>query len=217
TTVILVLLVSLTRVVFSMARDGLLPRPLASMSRYQVPTRATLLAGGAAVAVSQTIDVLTLKQLVVMGSLFSFLFVSATVLALRRSQPDLHRPFRVPAAPFTAVVTIVAVAWLMVNLKTETWGYFGIWMAAGLVLYLVYGLRKSQMKLLLDEPPPERPAVRLDAPPPGALLPAPTDDDPNRTATDPPMDVRPRTPAPETPYPTGRYTSERQPSGQFAA
>ncbi|WP_242614440.1 APC family permease [Actinomadura roseirufa] len=177
TTVILVVLISLTRVVFSMSRDGLLPRPIAGMSRYKVPSRATLVAGGAAVVMSQTIDVLTLEQMVVIGTLFAFLFVAASVLALRRDRPDLHRPFRVPAAPLTAVATIVATAWLMLNLKVQTWGYFTVWMAVGMVLYLIYGRRKSQMRLLLDAPAPERPvaAPMVAAPPPGggAFLAAP--------------------------------------------
>ncbi|MGP4025357.1 amino acid permease [Actinomadura sp. 3N407] len=238
TTVILVVLISLTRVIFSMSRDGLLPRPLASMSRYKVPSRATLLAGGAAVVTSQTIDVLTLEQLVVIGTLFAFLFVPAAVLALRHSQPDLHRPFRVPLAPLTALVTMFAVGWLMVNLKVQTWAYFGIWMVAGLLLYLIYGRRKSQMKLLLDEPPPERPvAARLAAPPPGGG-PFPGPPPPGGAGVAPyppggvpvgeypapgqpgtgswPGDMRPGPASPDSPYPTGRYSTGRQASGQFA-
>ncbi|WP_243717542.1 amino acid permease [Actinomadura sp. KC345] len=218
TTVILVVLISLTRVIFSMSRDGLLPRPLASMSRYRVPSRATLLAGGAAVVTSQTIDVLTLEQLVVMGTLFTFLFVPAAVLVMRQSQPDLHRPFRVPAAPLTAMLTMFAVGWLMVNLKVQTWGYFAIWMVAGLLLYLVYGRRKSQMKALLDEPPPERPvAARLTAPPPGGGPPG-GPPPPGPYGTGPwTVDARPGPVNPESPYPTGRYSAGRQPGGQFAA
>jgi APA family basic amino acid/polyamine antiporter len=240
TTVILVVMISLTRVVFSMARDGLLPRPLAAMSRYKVPSRATLLAGGAAVVMSQTFDVLTLEQLVVIGTLFAFLFVAAAVLALRHSQPDLHRPFRMPAAPLIVIATILAVGWLMLNLKVETWAYFAIWMAFGLVLYLVYGRRKSQMKLLLDEPPAPPVSARLGAaPPPGALPPEspgslppgvvpvggpvfgePAFGEPGLGDPVPyepggwPGERRPGTP--ESPYPTGRYSTGRQPGGQFA-
>ncbi|SNS14538.1 basic amino acid/polyamine antiporter, APA family [Actinomadura meyerae] len=226
TTVILVVTISLTRVVFSMARDGLLPRPLASMSRYKVPSRATLLAGGAAVVMSQTIDVLTLEQLVVIGTLFAFLFVAAAVLAMRHSQPDLHRPFRMPAAPLVVIATILAVGWLMLNLKVETWAYFAVWMAVGLVLYLLYGRRKSQMKLLLDAPPPDRPVAAAlgAAPPPGALPPGvvpaglaepvPYESGPYGA---PPYEPGARRPGmPETPYPTGRYPAARQPGGQFS-
>ncbi|URN00215.1 amino acid permease [Actinomadura madurae] len=231
TTVILVLMISLTRVVFSISRDGLLPRPLAAMSRYKVPSRATLLAGGAAVVMSQTIDVLTLEQLVVIGSLFAFLFVAAAVLALRRSRPDLHRPFRMPAAPLVVIVTIFAIGWLMLNLNVETWAYFAIWMIVGIGIYLVYGRRKSQMKLLLDAPPPARPvaAPMAPAPPPGAALP-PGAAPPPPGAVPGPWDVRPtpgqvgqgtwpgegRPGTPESPYPTGRYSAGRRPGGRFA-
>ncbi|WP_084219210.1 APC family permease [Spirillospora albida] len=205
TTVILVVLISLTRVVFSMSRDGLLPRPIAGMSRYRVPSRATLVAGGAAVVMSQTVDVLTLEQMVVIGTLFAFLFVAASVLALRRDQPDLHRPFRVPAAPLTAIVTILATGWLMLNLKVQTWGYFTIWMAAGLVVYLVYGRRRSELRALLEAPPPERPvaAPMAPAPPPGAV--------PFPGAWGAPPPDPHRVPPPDTPYPTGRYSSAPRP------
>ncbi|WP_268920501.1 APC family permease [Actinomadura soli] len=239
TTVILVLVISLTRVVFSMSRDGLLPRPLAHMSRrYKVPSRATLLSGGVALVISQTLDVLTLEQLVVIGTLFAFLFVPAAVVALRHTRPDLHRPFRVPLAPVTAVVTVVAVGWLMLNLKVQTWAYFGIWMVVGLLLYLAYGRRKSQMKLLLDEPPPERPAAaRLTAPPPGVpMLPAPPPPGAGQVSPYPPGGGRAGAPTgeypgqqtsggwpseqrpgpPESPYPTGRYSSGRHSTGQFS-
>ncbi len=234
TTVILVVMISLTRVVFSMARDGLLPRPLASMSRYKVPSRATLLAGGAAVVMSQTFDVLTLEQLVVIGTLFAFLFVAAAVLALRHSQPDLHRPFRIATAPLVVIATILAVGWLMLNLKVETWAYFAIWMAVGLVLYLVYGRRKSQMKLLLDEPPAPPVSARLGAaPPPGRSRPSPRQPAARGVPVGGPGlgepglgDPGPYEPGgwpgerrpgmPESPYPTGRYSTGRQPGGQFA-
>ncbi|GAA3983802.1 amino acid permease [Actinomadura viridis] len=167
TTVILVVLISLTRVLYSMGRDGLLPRGLAGMSRFKVPSRATLVAGTAAVVMSQTIDVFTLEQLVVIGTLFAFLFAPAAVLALRRERPDLHRPFRMPAAPLTAVATMLATGWLMLNLKVQTWGYFTVWMLAGLMIYLVYGRRRSEMRRLLDRPPPRRPvAAPMAAPPP---------------------------------------------------
>jgi basic amino acid/polyamine antiporter, APA family len=232
TTVILVVLISLTRVVFSMARDGLLPRPIAGMSRYRVPSRATLVAGGAAVVMSQSVNVLTLEQMVVIGTLFAFLFVSAGVLALRRDRPDLHRPFRVPAAPVTAVATMLATAWLMLNLKVQTWGYFLVWMAVGVVIYLAYGRRKSQMKLLLDAPPPGRPAAaRTAAPPPGvapfdgsaplagsASFAGPVQGGGFPAAPPGPYGSgpRPNVPAPESPYPTGRYSAGRRPSGRHA-
>ncbi|MDX6430706.1 MAG: basic amino acid/polyamine antiporter, family [Streptosporangiaceae bacterium] len=168
TTVILVVLISLTRVIFSMGRDGLLPVGFGEVSsRWRVPSRATLLAGGATVLMSQTVDVLTLEQMVVLGTLMAFLFVSAGVLALRRDRPDLQRPFRVPAAPLTPLLAIVATAWLMLNLKVETWEYFSIWMTAGIALYLAYGRRRSRLREFLATPrpaPASRPLPRPAAP-----------------------------------------------------
>ncbi|MBW8480749.1 APC family permease [Actinomadura parmotrematis] len=171
TSVVLVVLISLTRVVFSMSRDGLLPSALSGMSRFQAPSRATAVAGGAAVVMSQVLDVFTLQELVVVGTLFAFLFVAAAVPVLRRDRPDLHRPFRMPAATALSTLTLVAVGWLLLNLKVRTWACFGAWMAAGLAVYLLYGRRRSRMRALLDEPPPA--AVRLDAPPPAAPPPVP--------------------------------------------
>ncbi|WP_119729579.1 APC family permease [Thermomonospora amylolytica] len=155
TTVILVVLISMTRVVFSMARDGLLPRPLAAVSRYRTPSRATLVAGGAAIVLSQTVDVLTLEQLVVLGALFAFLAVSAAVPVLRRGRPDLERPFRVPGGLLVPLLAIAGVGWLMLNVQVRTWAYFALWMLAGLGLYLLFGRRNSGLR---DLPPPPLPA-----------------------------------------------------------
>ncbi|SEG58744.1 basic amino acid/polyamine antiporter, APA family [Thermomonospora echinospora] len=163
TTVILVLLVSLTRVVFSMARDGLLPSGLATIGRYQVPSRATLVAGGAAIVLSQTVNVLTLEQMVVIGTLFAFLAVSAAVPALRRARPDLERPFRVRGGLTVPLLAIVAIGWLMLNLQVRTWSYFGLWMLGGLLLYLAYGRRHSRLRQYHDRQPPAAPQP---APPP---------------------------------------------------
>lgn len=183
TTVMLALLISVTRVIFSMGRDGLLPSGLAVLSRFQVPSRATLVAGTAAILMSQILNVLTLEQLVVVGTLLAFLFVCASVLALRGSRPDLRRPFRVPAVPMTPVLAILATGWLMLNLKVRTWEYFGIWMAAGLLLYVVYGRRHSTLRAFLASPAPPpsmpiqpvqpSPAVYASPPPPPGQIPGP--------------------------------------------
>jgi basic amino acid/polyamine antiporter, APA family len=166
-------------VVFSMARDGLLPKGLAAVGRYQVPSRATLVAGGAAIVLSQTVNVLTLEQLVVIGTLFAFLAVSAAVPALRRARPDLERPFRVPGGFTVPLLAIMAIAWLMLHLQVRTWSYFGLWMLAGLLLYLAYGRRHSRLREHLSKQPAPSP---LSSPPP-----------PGRSPFDvPPVDPRAR-------------------------
>ncbi|GIH75349.1 APC family permease [Planobispora longispora] len=144
TTVVLVLLVGLTRVVFSMARDGLFPRPLAKINRsYHSPTTATLVIGGLAILLAEFVPVLTLEPLVVIGTLFAFIMVAAGVIRMRRTMPDLPRGFRTPLSPYVPIASILASLWLMVNLQVVTWLYFLAWMAFGLLVYLVYGRRKS--------------------------------------------------------------------------
>jgi APA family basic amino acid/polyamine antiporter len=155
TTVILVLIVGQTRVVFSMARDGLLPRRLSVISRaYHTPQRATLVIGAVAIVLAVFVPVLTMQELVVMGTLFAFLFVAAGVIVMRRTMPGLERGFRVPLSPLLPIASLVATLWLMVNLRLLTWAWFALWMAFGLVVYLVYGRRHS---LLAQggRPPPE--------------------------------------------------------------
>ncbi len=157
TTVILVLIVGQTRVLFSMARDGLIPRGLASVSRrYHTPSRVTLVIGLVAIVLAEFVPVLTLQELVVIGALFAFAFVAAGVIVMRRRMPHLERGFRVPLSPLVPALSLVATLWLMVNLRVLTWAWFTLWMAFGLLVYLVYGRRHS----LLARParPAEPPA-----------------------------------------------------------
>jgi APA family basic amino acid/polyamine antiporter len=89
----------------------------------------------------------------VIGTLFAFAFVSAGVMALRRSRPDLPRGFRVPGVPVTPLLAIGATGWLMLNLHLRTWVYFGGWMTFGLLVYLVYGRRHSRLRQALGGRP----------------------------------------------------------------
>jgi basic amino acid/polyamine antiporter, APA family len=77
------------------------------------------------------------------GTLFAFILVSAGVMVLRRTRPDLPRSFRVPALPVIGVAAILACLWLMLNLTILTWVRFFVWMLLGVVVYFVYGRRNS--------------------------------------------------------------------------
>ncbi|WP_431925412.1 APC family permease [Nonomuraea jabiensis] len=144
TTVILVLIVGQTRVLFSMARDGLIPRGLAAVSRkYHTPTRVTLVIGFVAIVLAEFVPVLTMQELVVIGTLFAFGFVAAGVIVMRRRMPYLERGFRVPLSPVLPGLSLVVTLWLMVNLQLLTWAWFALWMAFGLLVYLLYGRRHS--------------------------------------------------------------------------
>ncbi len=79
------------------------------------------------------------------GTLFAFVLVSAGVIVLRRVEPDRPRPFRAPWVPFTPIVSILACLYLMFQLPRLTWIRFGIWLALGMVVYFLYGMRHSRL------------------------------------------------------------------------
>lgn len=166
TTVVLVVLVGQTRVVFSMARDGLLPRALSRLSRWRSPSTATLVLGGFAMLLAETVPVLALEQLVVIGTMFAFLFVSAGVIVMNRTMPDLPRGFRAPLQPFVPALSVLATLWLMLNLELLTWLAFIVWMAAGLLIYFVYGRRHSMLAPGAYQPSRDRPPQPSGGPQP---------------------------------------------------
>ncbi|GAA2375376.1 amino acid permease [Nonomuraea africana] len=144
TTVILVLIAGQTRIMFAMARDGLLPRRLGTLSRrFHTPSTVTLVIGVVAILLAQLAPVLMLEQLVVLGTLFAFLMVSVGVVVLRHTMPTTPRGFTVPLSPLVPALSVLATLWLMINLRVQTWAGFAVWMVAGLLVYLAYGRRRS--------------------------------------------------------------------------
>ena len=143
TTVVMVLLLGGCRVLFAMARDGLLPRPLAKTGARGTPVRITVLVAVLVAVTAAAFPTDKLEEMVNVGTLFAFLLVSAGVLVLRRTRPDLPRGFRAPLVPLLPIASVGACIWLMVNLTVVTWVRFGIWMAIGIVIYLAYGRRNS--------------------------------------------------------------------------
>jgi APA family basic amino acid/polyamine antiporter len=77
------------------------------------------------------------------GTLFAFVLVSAGVIVLRRARPDLPRGFRAPWVPLLPIASVGACLWLMLNLTGVTWIRFGVWMVAGIAIYVGYGRRHS--------------------------------------------------------------------------
>src|SRR5271169_250010 len=143
TTVVMVLLLGGCRVLFAMARDGLLPRQLARTGSRGTPVRITVLVALLVGATASAFPADKLEEMVNVGTLFAFLLVSAGVLVLRRSRPDLPRGFRAPMVPLLPIASVCACVWLMVNLTVVTWIRFGVWMVVGIAIYLGYGRRKS--------------------------------------------------------------------------
>ncbi|MDQ1007675.1 APA family basic amino acid/polyamine antiporter [Streptomyces sp. V4I23] len=145
-TVSMILLLGQTRVFFAMSRDGLLPRFFSiTHPKYRTPYRATLLLGVVIAVIAGFTSLENLAELVNIGTLFAFVVVALGVIILRRTRPDLHRAFRTPWVPLIPILSIAASLWLMLNLPTETWIRFGIWMAVGIVVYFLYGRSRSRL------------------------------------------------------------------------
>jgi APA family basic amino acid/polyamine antiporter len=143
TTVVMVLLLGQCRVLFAMARDGLLPRTLAKTGSRGTPVRITVLVAVVVGATAAVFPISKLEEMVNVGTLFAFVLVSAGVMVLRRTRPDLPRGFRAPWVPLLPIASIAACVWLMLNLTALTWVRFAVWLAVGTLIYLGYGLRHS--------------------------------------------------------------------------
>jgi APA family basic amino acid/polyamine antiporter len=162
TTVVMVLMLGQTRVLFAMSRDGLLPRSLAKTGKHGTPTRVTLLVGVLIAAAAGFFPAGKLAEMVNVGTLFAFILVSAGVLVLRKTRPELPRGFRTPLVPLVPILAILACLWLMLNLTALTWVRFLVWMAIGVLVYFAYGRRHSVLGRRGDVAVTAEPVVKPD-------------------------------------------------------
>ena len=145
TTVVMVLMLGQSRVLFAMARDGLLPRGLSKTSKFGTPARIQIIVGAVVALVAAFFPINKLEEMVNVGTLFAFVVVAAGVLVLRRTRPDLERGFTVPWMPVIPILAIVSCVWLMLNLSALTWIRFVIWMAIGVAFYFLYSRNHSMV------------------------------------------------------------------------
>ncbi len=144
TTVVLVLLLGQSRIIFAMSRDGLLPTGMSRVSEKSgTPARITLGVGVVVALIAGFSEISVLEEMVNVGTLFAFVLVSVGVVVLRKTRPDLERSFKVPFMPVLPILSVIACLWLMINLTAITWVRFLIWMAIGVAVYYAYGRRNS--------------------------------------------------------------------------
>ena len=157
--VLLVFQMGQPRIFFSMARDGLLPPFMAKVHpKYRTPWVGTIITGTFVASIAAFANIAEVVDLTNIGTLFAFVLVSFGVIVLRRVEPNRPRPFRVPGAPYTPLISVVACFYLMWQLPTITWIRFGIWLALGLVIYFLYGYGHSVLRtgrrVVVDQLPP---------------------------------------------------------------
>jgi APA family basic amino acid/polyamine antiporter len=156
TAVLLVFQLGQPRILFAMARDGLLPPALARVHpRFRTPYVGTILTG---LFVAVTPTFLTQSQaleLTNIGTLFAFIVVAGGVIALRIREPDRPRPFRCPGYPVTPILAIASCGALMAGLPPSNWWRFGIWLLVGLGVYFGYARRRRRA------PPAKVPGIEM--------------------------------------------------------
>jgi APA family basic amino acid/polyamine antiporter len=145
--VVLTVLYGQTRILLTMARDGLVPKVFGKVSRRTgTPIANTLIIGLVVTVVAALVPLGELADATSIGTLVAFALVNVSVIVLRRSQPGLERSYRVPLFPVVPIVGALCCVLLAVFLGVGTWIAFGVWMVAGAALYLAYGRRHSTLR-----------------------------------------------------------------------
>ncbi|MEE7458460.1 amino acid permease [Methylorubrum populi] len=142
-TVILAFFYGQSRIFFTMARDGMLPRSLAAVSSAGSPVRITLFTAALVVVLAGFIPLGQLAALANAGTLAAFMAVAACLLVMRRRAPDAPRTFRAPAPWLVGTVTLLGCGYLFYSLPASTQLWFLIWNAIGLMFYLSYGRKRA--------------------------------------------------------------------------
>ncbi|MFC5741907.1 amino acid permease [Dyella tabacisoli] len=147
TSVILVMHLGLSRILYSMAGDGLLPRFFGAVhAQHRTPHRTTLLVGLVGGLLAAVFPLSLLGDLLSMGTLLAFSTVCIGVLVLRRTHPNLLRGFRVPAAPVTCSLGVLVCLFLLMQMNKENWLLLAGWTVLGMLIYVGYGYRHSRLR-----------------------------------------------------------------------
>ncbi|MEV7687560.1 amino acid permease [Streptomyces bungoensis] len=145
-TVMFTFMLGVTRVWFSMSRDGLLPSWFArTHPTRHVPTRVTWIVGAASAVIAGFIPIAEAAELTNIGILLAFVVVCSAVVVLRYRRPDLPRTFRTPWMPFVPALGVVFSIWLITFLQWQTWVRFAVWFVIGCVVYAGYSYRHSAL------------------------------------------------------------------------
>ena len=150
TSVMLVMLLGQTRVLYSMANDGLLPRKFfaAIHPKFRTPWKNTILVGVLAAVVGSVTPIDQIGKMVNIGTLLAFVIVSISVMVLRYKKPDEPRPFRTPWVPLIPILGVITNGYMMAKLGMWNWIRLFGWLAIGLVVYFAYSRKHSKVQAM---------------------------------------------------------------------
>jgi APA family basic amino acid/polyamine antiporter len=153
TSVMLVMLLGQTRVLYAMANDGLLPKSFfaAIHPKFRTPYKNTILVGILAAIVGSITPIDDIGKMVNIGTLLAFVIVCIAVMILRHTQPAQARPFRTPWVPVVPVLGIIFNGYMMYKLGWVNWARLIIWLVIGLVVYFTYSRHHSKVQAMAHE------------------------------------------------------------------
>ena len=144
--VTLIVIYGQTRILFAMARDGMIPELFHKVNpRTLTPVPNTIIVATVIALLAGLIPIDFLAEMTSIGTLVAFLVVCIGVIVLRRTQPDLPRSFKVPGYPVTPILAIAGCIWIIQDLRAVTIYVFVIWVAVALIWYFFYGLKHSHL------------------------------------------------------------------------
>ena len=146
--VMVVMMLAQPRIFFAMSKDGLLPAWAGRVHpRFRTPHISTLVTGVVVALAAGFTPIGTLGSLVSIGTLMAFVIVSFGIIVLRRTRPDLPRPFRMPWVPVLPLLSAAVSLTLMLGLPRATWERLILWMVLGIGVYFVYGRKHSRLRI----------------------------------------------------------------------
>lgn len=147
--VILVLITGMPRILYTMSIDGLLPPVISRVhKKYRTPHITTIIVGAIVATISGLFPIDLIGELVSIGTLLAFAMVCVSIILLRIRRPDMNRPFKTPLVYFVASAGAVGCVYLMTSLPVSTWVRLGIWTLIGLCIYFFYGMRNSKLNII---------------------------------------------------------------------
>jgi APA family basic amino acid/polyamine antiporter len=159
--VILVMLLGQSRVFYSMSRDGLLPRFFSDIHpKFRTPWRSNLLFMVFVSLFSGFLPISGLGEMTSIGTLLAFVIVCIGIIVMRKTNPDLPRPYRTPLVPLVPILGVIVCVSMMVFLEHMTWIRLIVWLLIGFMIYFGYSRKHSRLNEPISPVLPGRPSAR---------------------------------------------------------